>query len=117
MCLWCTPFLTKYNNYRDRGMEMSKRYSQKQVKGLPTPAEVVVDSLSKYVALFNDDRYKGHLFRGEPSNYSDIISSALRKFNGSFANGSREYQFIKMKNEFYREISYKLSEVERSNFL
>lgn len=98
-------------------MEMSKRYSQKQVKGLPTPAEVVVDSLSKYVALFNDDRYKGHLFRGEPSNYSDIISSALRKFNGSFANGSREYQFIKMKNEFYREISYKLSEVERSNFL
>lgn len=96
---------------------MSKRYSKKQIQGLAIPDEVIVNSLSEYVAIFTDDRYRGYLFRGEPSNYSEIISSALRKFDGSFANGSREYPFIQMKNEFYREVSYKLSEVERNNFL
>jgi hypothetical protein len=84
------------------------RYSKKKLKGLPVPKEIVITSLSEYIGLFSNSEYESYIFRGEPTNYHDTISSALR---------NKEYPFIKMKNEFWREIYHRLTPDERNNFL
>ncbi|MDT3698372.1 MAG: FRG domain-containing protein [Thermincola sp.] len=84
------------------------RYSKKELKGLPIPKEIVIKSLAEFINLFSDNEFESYIFRGEPTNYHDTISSALR---------NREYSFIKMKNEFKREIFHRLTPDERNNFL
>lgn len=84
------------------------RYSKKELKGLPVPKEIVIKSLAEYIDLFSNNEFENYIFRGEPTSYHDIISSALR---------SKEYPFIKMKNEFRREIVHRLAPDERNNFL
>nr|WP_312577725.1 FRG domain-containing protein [Sedimentibacter sp.] len=84
------------------------RYSKKELKGLPIPREIVVKSLAEYISLFSSNEFESYIFRGEPTNYHDTISSALR---------NKEYPFIKMKNEFRREIFHRLTSDERNNFL
>lgn len=84
------------------------RYSKKELKELPIPKEIVVKSLAEYIDLFSKSDFENYIFRGEPTNYHDIISSALR---------NTEYPFIKMKNEFRREIFHRLAPDERNNFL
>lgn len=84
-------------------------YSKRNLKGLPKPKEIVVKSLSRYIELLSSDQFADYIFRGEPTNYHDTISSALR--------GSKEEPFIDMKNEYKREIYHRLSEDERKDFL
>ncbi len=84
------------------------RYSKRKLKGLSVPKEIIVKSLAEYIVLFSNNKYENYIFRGEPTNYNDTISSALR-------NG--EHPFIKMKNEFSREIFHRLSPDERNHFL
>ena len=54
------------------------RYSKRHLKGLPSPSETVIDSLMEYMSLFASGKYNNFIFRGEPTNYHDTISSALR---------------------------------------
>ncbi|TWH59619.1 FRG domain-containing protein [Desulfitobacterium sp. LBE] len=84
------------------------RYSKKELEGLPIPKEIVVRDLAEYINLFSNNEFENYIFRGEPTNYHDTISSALR---------NKEYPFIQMKNEFRREIFHRLTPDERSNFL
>jgi hypothetical protein len=84
------------------------RYSKRELKRLPTPKEIVVKSLADYIELFSSKQFEGYIFRGEPTNYHSTVSSALR---------GKEYPFIKMKNEFKREVFHKLTPDERSDFL
>ncbi len=84
------------------------RYSKKELEGLPIPKEIVVKDLAEYINLFSNNDFDNYIFRGEPTNYHDTISSALR---------NKEYPFIQMKNEFRREIFHRLTPDERSNFL
>lgn len=84
------------------------RYSKKELEGLPIPKEIIVKSLAEYINLFSHNEFESCIFRGEPTNYYDTISSALR---------IREYLFIQMKNEFRREIFHKLTPDERNDFL
>lgn len=83
-------------------------HSKKNIKGLKNPKEVVINSLSEYIKLFSNERLKDYIYRGEPGNFSEIISSALRK---------NEYPFIKMKDEFRKEVFHKLNKNEYENFL
>lgn len=83
-------------------------YSKRHIKGLPSPKEIVIKSLSDYMKLFSSDKLTNYIYRGEPTNYHNTISSALR---------DGEYPFIQMKNEFKREIYHRLSEDERKDFL
>lgn len=85
------------------------KYSKRYIKGLPNPKEIVVKSLSRYIELLSSDQFTNYIFRGEPTNYHNTISSALR--------GSKEKTFIDMKNEYKREIYHRLSEDERKDFL
>lgn len=84
------------------------KYSKRQIKGLPETKEIIVKSLAEYMQILGDDKYRNYIYRGEPTNYYDTISSALR---------DEEIPFIKMKNEYKREIFHRLNENERSNFL
>lgn len=84
------------------------RYSKRKLKGLPVPKEIVVKSLAEYIALFSNKGYENYIFRGEPTNYHNTTSSALR---------DGEYPFIKMKNEFRRDIFHRLALDERNHFL
>jgi len=86
------------------------RYSKRKLKGLPTPKEIVVKSISDYIKLFSNNQFEKYIFRGEPTNYFSTVSSALRKRN-------EEYPFIQMKNEFKREIIHRLTSDERNDFL
>lgn len=83
-------------------------YSKKEIDGLPSPTEIVVESLSDYMELFSSDRFTNFIYRGEPTNFHEIVSSALRSHNHSF---------IQMKNEFKREIYHRLNQDERKDFL
>ena len=84
------------------------RYSKKELKDLPVPKEIVIKSLAEYIGLFSKSEFENYIFRGEPTNYHDIIASALR---------SKEYPFVKMKNEFRREIFHRTGEVSGLIFL
>lgn len=88
--------------------DIKMRYWNRELKGLPTPKEVLVKSLAEYINLFSTNELEHYIFRGEPTNYHSTISSALR-------NG--EYPFIQMKNEFRREIFHRLTLDERNDFL
>ena len=85
-------------------------YSKRQLKGLPTPKEIVVKDLAHYIKLFSTDEFTSYIYRGEPTNYHDTVSSAFR-------GGGREYPFIQMKNEFKREVYHRLTADERKDFL
>ncbi|MBA9086589.1 hypothetical protein FHR92_003069 [Fontibacillus solani] len=93
------------------------RYSNRKLKGLPTTKEFKVNNLSDYINFFSNGEFAGSLFRGEPTNYNETSSSALRKYNSDFLNSSSELPFIKMKNEFKKEVWHKLTQDERSSFL
>ncbi len=84
------------------------KYSKRHLNGLPSPTETVVKSLSEYMKLFSSGKYKDYVFRGEPTNYHETISSALRIENLSF---------IQMKNEFKREVYHRLTSDEKQDFL
>ncbi|EJV56055.1 hypothetical protein IEO_05556 [Bacillus wiedmannii] len=90
-------------------MTQEKRYSQRKLEGLPTPEEIVVESFSNYIELFSNQNFKDYLFRGEPTNYPETISSALRENTTSSS-------FIRMKKEFKKEVWHKLSIDERTHF-
>ena len=83
-------------------------YSKRHLKGLPSPKEIVVKSLADYMKLFSTDRFASYIYRGEPTNYHDTVSSALR---------GREHPFIQMKNDYKREIFHRLTPDERKDFL
>ena len=83
-------------------------YSKRHIKGLPSPKEIVVKSLSDYIELFSSDKFSNYIYRGEPSNFHETISSAFR---------GKKHHFIQMKNEFKREIYHRLTEDERKDFL
>lgn len=93
------------------------RYSKRKLKGLAVPKEIKISSLSDYIRLFANGQFFGCFFRGEPTNYDETVSVALRKYNGSFKAPSSEYPFIKMKDEFKREVWHKLNQDERAVFL
>ena len=84
------------------------KYWNRELKGLPIPKEILVKNLAEYIKLFSNNKFENYIFRGEPTNYHNIISSALRGV---------EYPFIQMKNEFQREISHRITSAERNNFL
>ena len=83
-------------------------YSKRHIKGLPSPKEIVVKNVSDYMKLFTEGKFQDFVYRGEPTNYHETISSALRH---------GECPFIMMKNEFKREIYHKITEDERNDFL
>ncbi|EJR71417.1 FRG domain-containing protein, partial [Bacillus cereus] len=102
-------------------MTNTKRYSNRKKKGLPTPKEIVVKDLASYIQLFSGGKFKNNYFRGEPTNYEQTISSALRgkelySFLGMKRDFQEEYPFLNMKKEFKREVWYKLSPDERMHF-
>ncbi|HDR7635530.1 MULTISPECIES: FRG domain-containing protein [Bacillus] len=102
-------------------MGISKRYSKRELKGLPTPEEIIVEDLSSYIQLFSNGEFTNNYFRGEPTNYHNTISSGLRDvasnigFNAQIEPNT-EVPFLNMKKEFKREVWYKLSSDERMHF-
>ncbi|MBH0323402.1 FRG domain-containing protein [Bacillus cereus] len=84
------------------------RYSKRELKDLPIPEEIIVENLAEYISLFSDGKFTGYLFRGEPTNYPETVSSALRE--------DPFYSFVHMKKEFKREVWHKLSPDERTHF-
>lgn len=83
------------------------RFSNRKIQGLPTPKEILVKDLPSYIRLFTTREYSDFYLRGEPTNYSETTSSALRDHSFSFLN---------MQNEFKREVWHKLSIDERMHF-
>lgn len=59
-------------------MPNKKYYSKLHIKGLPTPKEIVIRNLADYVKLLSSGKLENYIYRGEPTNYNNIISSALR---------------------------------------
>ena len=83
-------------------------YSKRHLKGLLSPKEIVVKNLSDFMDLFSSGKFADYIYRGEPTNYRETISSALR---------GGECPFIQMKNEYKREVFHKLTSDERKDFL
>ena len=88
--------------------DFSMRYSKRHLKGLPSPKEIVIKNLSDFMSLFSSGKFSNYIYRGEPTNYHETISSALR---------GGECPFIQMKNEYKREVFHKLTPDERKDFL
>ena len=84
------------------------KHTNRQLKGLPALKEIVVKDLPSYMKLFTEGKLTDYVYRGEPTNYHETISSALRE---------DDYPFIQVKNEFKREIFHRLSPDEKNDFL
>lgn len=101
-------------------MTNTEQYSHRDRLG-HIPKKEIVDDLASYIKLFSTGNLKNYYFRGEPTNYRETISSALRgKGLHSYLKMERdfdeEYPFFHMKKEFKREVWYKLSGDERMHF-
>ncbi|MDA2650187.1 FRG domain-containing protein [Bacillus cereus] len=102
-------------------MTATEQYSHRDIPGRHIPEKKIIEDLASYIKLFSTGKYKNYYFRGEPTNYRETISSALRgkglhsylKMEGDF---DKEYPFFHMKKEFKREVWYKLSGDERMHF-
>ncbi|MGH0686347.1 FRG domain-containing protein [Bacillus mycoides] len=102
-------------------MTSIERYSKRELNGLPTPEEIVVDDLASYIQLFSNGAFTNNYFRGEPTNYHNTISSGLRDVASNIGFNAKiephtEVPFLSMKKEFKREVWYKLSSDERMHF-
>ncbi|MFY8295412.1 FRG domain-containing protein [Bacillus paranthracis] len=100
-------------------MTKTKRYSQRELEEvLPTPDEIEVDDLASYIKLFSDGEFEDFYFRGEPTNYKDTVSSALRgtPVHNAKVKFPNKYPFFNIKKEFKREVWHKLSPDERMYF-
>lgn len=83
---------------------------------LKSPKEIIVNSLSEFIELVTNDNYKNSYFRGEPAPYDSIIASAFRtEYKGFGCN--EEYPFLKMKEEYRREVWNSINEETKKNFL
>lgn len=101
-------------------MTKVKRYSKREVSGIHTPEEIIVENLAEYVSLFSREEFKNYLFRGEPTNYDETVSSALRDVTipgyNPIQGVKNENTFLNMQREFKREVWYKLTPDERTYF-
>ncbi|HEF1902705.1 TPA: FRG domain-containing protein [Bacillus cereus] len=101
-------------------MTKVKRYSKREVQGLHTPEEIIVEKLSEYISLFSSGKFRNYLFRGEPTNYDETVSSALRNVTlpgyNQIQGVKKETTFLNMQKEFKKEVWYKLTPDERTYF-
>ncbi|NUC20241.1 FRG domain-containing protein (plasmid) [Bacillus mycoides] len=101
-------------------MTTTERYSKREVPGLHTPEETIVENLAEYVRLFSNGEFKNYLFRGEPTNYKETVSSALRDVKIPGYNSKQEVKnentFLNMQKDFKREVWYKSTPDERAYF-
>lgn len=70
-----------------------------------------INSLSEFIQSLEKINSNNFVFRGEPDFYPEILASVLRKTNNTY------YNFKKLYDDYYREIAFDLSEMERENFL
>lgn len=78
--------------------------------------KTTINSLSEYISEIEKFPSSNFLFRGEPKEYRERIASALRHYKGTF-NDTKEYPFNIMLDDFYREVTPILSNVEHENFI
>lgn len=69
---------------------------------------IEIQNLSKYIEVINRMDYVSY-YRGEGEVYSTRMSSALRPYEFRW-NSAAPFPFMKMIDEFYKEIAYKLNE-------
>lgn len=72
---------------------------------------IEITSVSQYIQELEKMNVENLLFRGESDKYPDILASVLRETEGKY------YNFEKLYNDYYREIAFDLTELERDNFL
>ncbi|PGT36464.1 FRG domain-containing protein [Bacillus anthracis] len=96
-----------------------ERYSHRDRPG-HIPEKEVVDDLASYIKLFSDGQLENYYFRGEPTNYDETVSSALRDVTLPGYNQIQEVKnkntFLNMQKEFKKEVWYKLTSDERTYF-
>ena len=70
-----------------------------------------INSLSEFIQSLEKINSNNFVFRGESDFYPEILASVLRK------TGNTYYNFKKLYDDYYREIAFDLTEIERENFL
>lgn len=81
--------------------------------------EIIINSLSEYIDFISKNTSNDYYFRGESGQFYDRISSGLRnsdKFDFNKKNKHR-IPFLNYIKEFYMEISNRLSNIDRDNFI
>lgn len=91
-------------------------YCSRNIKGLNKVKKITVKTLGDYIKIFSTGRFKNYFYRGEPKYYDETICSAFRIYKGSFIE-DKIYPFLKMSEEFKRDVYYKLTNDERKYFL
>ncbi|OUB63533.1 FRG domain-containing protein [Bacillus thuringiensis] len=101
-------------------MTNTNQYTKRETSGLHTPAVAEIKSLAEYIELLSSGDFTNYLFRGEPTNYAETLSSGLRNITHP---GHRPEQgvkngntFLKMQKDFKREVWHKLTPDERTHF-
>ncbi|OQR53204.1 FRG domain-containing protein [Bacillus sp. CDB3] len=101
-------------------MTNTEQYLKRKTSGLHTPAVTEIKSLAEYIDLFSSGKFTNYLFRGEPTNYDETLSSGLRNITHpghrpehGVKNGNT---FLNMQKEFKREVWHKLTPDERTHF-
>lgn len=78
--------------------------------------QIIINSLSSYIDEIEKFPSSKFLFRGEAKEYRERTASALRQYKGTF-DDTKEYPFSRMLDDFYREVTPVLSNVEHENFI
>ncbi|MDZ5726828.1 FRG domain-containing protein [Acetobacterium sp. K1/6] len=78
--------------------------------------QLIINSLSAYIDEIEKFPSSEFLYRGEAKEYRERTSSALRQYKGTFYD-TKEYPFSIMLDDFYREVTPVLSNVEHENFI
>lgn len=87
-----------------------KEYSKKS-----NVKDLFVKSLDEYVKLLNHYPSREFFFRGENGSYPEREAGAFREHHGGWVEKYRD--FMEMVNNFYKEVSYRIDNAEKSHFL
>lgn len=72
---------------------------------------VEINCLSNFIQSLEEIDVSNFIFRGESDYYPEILASVLRKTNDTY------YDFKKLYHDYFREVAFDLSDIERNNFL
>ena len=75
-----------------------------------------VSTLDEYIKIIEILDAENYYFRGENNAFHERIANAYRESQNAFI-GIQEYPFEEMLDLYYREVSYKLPDICKQNFL
>lgn len=78
--------------------------------------KIKIESINDFINFIVNTNTEDYYFRGEKKEYPNIVASAFRPVQ-KIENTTNYYNIEYLISEYYKEVGYRLSDIERENFI